>query len=131
MNNNTRIRRMLAYVIDWNLCWVPLIIYISLFSEYFRRPSLENVLLILGFMLLSAASPVLFIFRDVIIKGRSIGKRIFGLRIVDVNSGENASTGKKILRNVFFFIAEVDFFILITTKRTIGDRIASTSVVKK
>ena len=67
--------------------------------------------------------------RDVIFGGRSVGKRIFGLHVIDLCSSAAATNDKKILRNLFFFLYLVDVFVLLATGQTIGDRIAGTLVV--
>ncbi len=83
------------------------------------------------FVLLVLLYPLLFVFRDVIFKGRSIGKRIFGLYVLDKNTNESASIKQRIIRNLFFFIYPVDGIIMIATKESIGDKICNTVVVKK
>ena len=70
-------------------------------------------------------------FRDVIFKGRSIGKHIFGLYVLDKNTNELASIKQRIIRNLFFFIYPVDGIILIASKESIGDKAVNTIVVKK
>lgn len=124
-------RRIFAWIIDWNLSGVPTIVYVLLFSEYFARPSLQNAGLVLGLLFFVMLFPVILVFRDVIFAGRSIGKRIFGLHIIDKRTNEPVSVGKRIIRNLFFFIYPVDGIILLATKESIGDKIAKTIVVKK
>ena len=103
----------------------------KVYSEYFIRPSLQNLGIILGMMMLAFLWIFLIVFRDLILRGRSIGKRIFGLYVLDKRTMEPASVGKRIVRNLFFFAYLVDFFILLITKESIGDKITRTVVVKK
>ena len=131
MNTNVRIRRIIAWVIDWNLSGLPCLLYTTIFMDVFQRPSFQNICYILFFMLLVFLYPVTFVFRDVIFKGRSIGKRIFGLYVLDKNTNEPASIKQRIIRNLFFFIYPVDGIILIVTKESIGDKVVNTTVVKK
>ena len=131
MNTNVRIRRIIAWIIDWNLSGLPCLLYTTIFMDVFKRPSFKNIVYILIFMLLVFLYPVTFVFRDVIFKGRSIGKRIFGLYVLDKNTNEPASIKQRIIRNLFFFIYPVDGIILIVTKESIGDRAVNTTVVKK
>lgn len=130
MNNNVRIRRIIAWIIDWNLSGLPCLIYITLFYDYFIRPSFQNIGLILIFILLVFLHPVIFVFRDIIFKGCSIGKRIFRLHIIDKNTGEPASAKQKIIRNLIFFIYPIDGIILLATKESIGDKAVNTVVIK-
>ena len=131
MNTNVIIRRIIAWIIDWNLSGLPCLLYTTIFMDVFQRPSFQNIGYILIFMLLVFLYPVTFVFRDVIFKGRSIGKRIFGLYVLDKNTNEPASIEQRIIRNLFFFVYPVDGIILIVTKESIGDRAVNTTVVKK
>ena len=131
MNTNVIIRRIIAWIIDWNLSGLPCLLYTTIFMDVFQRPSFQNIGYILIFMLLVFLYPVTFVFRDVIFKGRSIGKRIFGLYVLDKNTNEPASIEQRIIRNLFFFVYPVDGIILIATKESIGDRAVNTIVVKK
>ena len=131
MNTNVRIRRIIAWIIDWILSGLPCLLYTTIFMDVFQRPSFQNIGYILIFMLLVFLYPVTFVFRDVIFKGRSIGKRIFGLYVLDKNTNEPSSIKQRIIRNLFFFIYPVDGIILIVTKESIGDKAVNTTVVKK
>ena len=131
MNNNSIIRRIIAWIIDWNLSGLPCMIYTTIFMEVFKRPSFENIGYILIFILLVFLYIITFVFRDVIFMGRSVGKRIFRLFVLDKNTNEKASVSQRIMRNLFFFIYPVDGIVLIITKESIGDKIANTIVVNK
>ena len=82
-------------------------------------------------MLLAFLFPVTFVFGDAIFRGRSIGKRIFGLYILNKITNEPASIKQRIIRNLFFFIYPVDGIILMATKESIGDKVIKTVVIKK
>ena len=131
MNNNVRFRRIIAWIIDWNLSGLPCLIYTTIFMDVFKRPSIQSMGYILIFMLLVFLYPLIFVFRDVIFKGRSIGKRIFGLYVLDKNTNESASIKQRIIRNLFFFIYPIDGIILLATKESIGDKAVNTIVVKR
>ena len=131
MNNNVRFRRIIAWIIDWNLSGLPCLLYTTIFMDAFKRPSIQSVGYILIFVLLVFLYPVTFVFRDVIFKGRSIGKRIFGLYVLDKNTNEPASIKQITIRNLFFFIYPIDGIILLATKESIGDKAVNTIVVKK
>ena len=131
MNNNVRFRRIIAWIIDWNLSGLPCLIYTTIFMDVFKSPSIQSMGYILIFMILVFLYPVTFVFRDVIFKGRSIGKRIFGLYVLDKNTNESASIKQRIIRNLFFFIYPIDGIILLATKESIGDKAVNTIVVKR
>ena len=73
----------------------------------------------------------IFVLRDFIFKGRSVGKRILGLVVRDKNTNAKTTNQQKILRNLFFSIYVIDGMILLITGETIGDRVAKTVVVPK
>ena len=131
MNNNVRCRRIVAWIIDWCLSSLPCFIFTSIFNDVFQRPSLRNILYLLIFVLLLFLFLITFVLRGVIFKGRSIGKRLFGLIVLDKSTDAPASISQKVIRSLFFFIYPVDGIILIATKESIGDRVANTKVVKK
>ena len=131
MNNNVRFRRIIAWIIDWILSGLPCLIYTTILMVVFKRPSIQSMGYILIFIILVFLYPVTFVFRDVIFKGRSIGKRIFGLYVLDKNTNEPASIKQRIIRNLFFFIYPIDGIILLATKESIGDKAVNTIVVKR
>ena len=131
MNNNVLVRRIIAWIIDWNLSGIPCMLFLALNPDFARYPTLQNAGVALLFVLLVFLYPVLFVFRDVIFNGRSIGKRIFGLYVLEKNTNEPASIKQRIIRSLFFFIYPVDGIILLATKESIGDKISNTVVVKK
>ncbi|MBR5932882.1 MAG: RDD family protein [Treponema sp.] len=72
---------------------------------------------------------ILFIFKD-IFKNGSIGKRIMKLKIIDSETKENASTGKRILRNITWIISWIEFLVYLAAKKRLGDMLAKTDVVE-
>ena len=130
MNEKVRIRRIFAWIIDMVLSATPYVVFSNFFSEELSRPSIQNIGLVFLTFLLALLFIVTFFLRDVIFKGRSIGKRILRLYIYDNGTGAPAPTYKKFLCNLFAFAFPVDCFLLLITKKTIGDRITNTIVVK-
>ncbi len=124
------VKRMLAWVIDWNLSGLPALIYARILVEMSETRKIPVIFLLL-FVLFVFSFPTLFVLRDAIFGGRSIAKRLFRLRVIDKATGELPSKAILIVRNLFFFIYPVDAVVLIVTKNTIGDTVTSTAVVKK
>ncbi len=61
---------------------------------------------------------------------RSIAKRKIGYQLVDQTKGVNASKMQCMIRNITVLIWPIEFFfILITPKRRLGDRIAGTKLI--
>jgi len=71
-----------------------------------------------------------FLLRDSI-PGQSIGKRVLGIKVVQLESGRPCNWGKSILRNITHFVFLIDaLFILSQRNMRIGDMVAKTIVVK-
>ena len=82
-----KLRRILAWIIDWNLCGIPALIYAFVFKTITEAQGLKVVYALI-FVLFVLSYPVLFVVRDVLFKGRSVAKRIFKLRIIDNETNE-------------------------------------------
>lgn len=66
-----------------------------------------------------------------IASGRSAGKRVFGFKIVDFKTKENASHIQCMLRNITMMIWPLEVLMVgLNPKRRIGDFVAHTEVVK-
>ncbi len=128
---STKFKRIIAFLIDWNISLLPFIFVFSFTALFLQQHSEADpiaFLLAFLFMILSFAA---FILRDVIFKGRSLGKRIFGLYVYDKNSLEKASAKQCFLRNIFLIIFQIDGILLLATGKTVGDRVAGTLVMTK
>ena len=73
---------------------------------------------------------ILLVFKD-IFKDGSIGKKIMKLKIIDSETKEPAPLGKRILRNVTWFLSWIEIIVYFVTYKRIGDRLAKTDVVLK
>ena len=127
----TKIRRLAAWLIDWNLIGFVLLLVISAYMAFFEQEGASQAeILILLFLILSY--PVCFILRDLIFGGRSLGKRMLKLVILSKQTGEAPKKSQLLLRNIFsFFVIEIDALIMLITGLSIGDRLAHTVVVAK
>ena len=125
-----KFRRMLAWAIDWNICGLftafLLCIYLAIFHTAI---SAKHPLDLLGAMTIILIYYVTFILRDVIFKGRSLGKRILKLTIIDKKTGAPAKIGKCLLRNLFLIIIQIDAIFMLVSGSSIGDKAAHTAVV--
>lgn len=67
--------------------------------------------------------------RDYLLGGRSLGKRLFGLSVVDLATGGPA-TGKQLLvKDLLLILGPFEAFVLLLTGRSIGERASGTAVV--
>lgn len=120
-----RIKRIAAFIIDWNIALLP-VVTAAVFIMSFAKQNPAVVLLL--FPLILAALAV-FVLRDVIFRGRSLGKRALGLYVYDRKSLTRAGTRQRAVRNLFFFLYFFDGIILLASGQTIGDRVAGTVVL--
>ena len=125
-----KLKRILAWVIDWNLCGIPAIIC----AYYFDAAIIDQGLTAkyaLIFVLGVISLPLLFVFRDVLCNGRSVAKRIFKLCVIDNATNAKPTRRKLIIRNLFFFIYPAEAIMLLAINKTLGDMVTNTTVVKK
>lgn len=128
------VRRFLSFCIDWMIiCMVGF--SLTLFGpqfdpEYLLRPSIYMfsaygaILSILWFVF----APL---FRDALLGGVSLGKRLFGLRVTD-KSGDKASGMTLILRNITFWLVLLEMILVLCNHGIrLGDMLAGTRVVPK
>ena len=76
--------------------------------------------------LLIAVGGVLLCLKDV--SGRSVGKKLLKLNLLDVDSERAPSLIKRILRNISMVIWPVEVFFLLSKRRRIGDVLFHTRV---
>lgn len=128
----TKIRRLVAALIDWNVIGFVVISSASFLLTFIESSSTSistpSILLVLLLML---SYPVCFMLRDLIFGGRSLGKRILGLTVLDNQTGEAPKKNQLLLRNIFLFFIHIDTIIMLITGLTLGDRAAHTVVVRK
>lgn len=129
---STRIKRAIAFVIDWNLCFLPGVLVTLLLSMKMEYMSDRDALVLLLILLLDIAlSLALFVTKDFIMGGRSLGKRMLGLVVVDKATLQKPRAVKLLFRGMFFFIMEVDGLIVLITGNSIYDMAFGTLVLSK
>lgn len=120
---DVKIRRMIAFLIDWNI-----ILYVGM--------AITTLVIWLTASPLLAFPCVFSVFaaislRDAIFKGRSIGKRILKLVVIDSATGKPATGGKLIVRDLFFMLMQIDLVVMLVSGKSIGDYAAKTVVVRE
>lgn len=129
-STGVRLLRLLAWLMDWLICGTPallaFLIFVFLFQSQEPDTQGKHILMLMIMML----SPVVFALRDVLLNGRSIGKRCLGLVVLDKQSGEKANRKQCLLLNLFFFIGGIDAVVLLASGNSVGDKIAGTVVTK-
>ena len=126
---NVRLKRLLAFIIDWYLIWLPVFLMcmaMGLSTKELMELPWWFVFVMFSLVMLAFGVMVL---RDWLLRGRSLGKRIFKLYVYNSQTVERAALNRCALRNIFFFLYPIDGVFLLTTGRTIGDRVANTIVL--
>ena len=113
-------KRLLAFLID---LLVITILYIVI--EYIIH--VYNLLNWVCSLLYSL--PFVYLFCRDCFTGRSIGKRILNISVIDKNSGESISPLKSCIRNVFIIIWPIDLIVLFATKESLQDKSMNSKVV--
>lgn len=126
----TKIRRMLAWMIDWNIIGATVVTACFICIAIFMHKSLFTAE-VLALLLIMISYPLCFVLRDLIFGGRSLGKRIMRLTILDKQTGDAPKKSQLFLRNILScFIMQVDAIVMLATGLSLGDRLAHTVVVK-
>ena len=120
---DVKIRRIFAFLIDWNIIFFVGIVITSLVAWLTVSPLLAVWSMIATFATVG--------MRDAIFKGRSIGKRLLKLVVIDSATGKPATGGKLIVRDMFFMLMEIDLVIMLVSGKSIGDYAAKTVVVRE
>ena len=130
-DSGTKIRRLGAWLIDWNIIGAVILIVVSVYIACFMKEGASQAeTLILLFVMLSY--PVCFMLRDLIFGGRSIGKRILGLTVLSKQTGEPPKKSQLFSRNIVsLFVLQIDTVIMLATGLSLGDRLAHTVVITK
>lgn len=126
-----RIKRIFAFLIDWYIILIPSALitpYITFFLiKHFEGNPWVNFVSFFVFLLPLGA----FLLKDVVCKGRSAGKRVFGLYVYDKKTLKQADNKQCVLKNLFLFLCVFDAVLLLFTGKTLGDRLAGTVVTSE
>lgn len=120
-----RLPRLLAFFLDMSL--LPVFAFAALaIGELLPG---DFVFFVLGIVVFSFLA-VLYC-RDWLLGGRSIGKRLCGLSVVDRATGGPAAGKQLLLKGLCYMVLPFDAFVLLLTGRSVGERISGTAVVRR
>lgn len=117
--------RILAWLIDLAV-FLPLEVLLIMIAQLSFLGSLSMLLIIIA----SVACSVVFLMRDYLFHGSSIGKRLFRLRVVDTDTLDEPSPKQLIVKNLFLFLGFFDGLFLLVSGRSLGERASCTAVVR-
>ena len=126
-------KRIYAGIVDF---LIACLIQTILMGLFFIKPLLNNTgdintfNIMVRMFTISYCSMMYLVIRDIIGK-KSIGKRIFKLKIV--NKCDNSETNflKRLLRNITWLLTWVDIIVFLISKERLGDKIFGTDVVEQ
>ena len=116
------LKRLLASFIDVSICFTFYYLFTYFKNNYF--------LIIIGAYILC---------KDILFEGRSIGKLLVGLIVIQITNGKPCKISQSILRNTLFIIPGLNIvsfffevFLIYKDKQGIrlGDRLANTQVIE-
>ena len=121
-------KRFIAGAIDF---FIAAIIQSILMFFFIMKPLVAqqieaNQVIILNLQI-TLISMLYLIVRDILGK-RSIGKRIFKMKIVDTKSNETANFMARLLRNITWLLGPIEIIVLLASGKRIGDIIAKTKI---
>ena len=120
--------RAAAFLIDVCLAGIVTLPFLWPITDAMQNDRLSKPLFWLLYLLILAAFAALLILRDVLLKGRSVGKRLFGLHVRDKHTLADTRPVQLIQNNLFFWIPAVDLILLLATGATLGNRVSDTVV---
>ena len=112
-------KRFAAIFIDGLIAYVPMFLFATI--------GLYKIMT-LGYL----AALAYYLLRDALLDGRSIGKKVLGLKVVKSADGSSIAGdfGKSAVRNVSLFIPFIDAIFVLTDKDRLGDGWAQTMVIE-
>ena len=129
-DTGVKFRRIGAWLVDWMLSGVIPLLLLPFIVEGIKAQNGVGIFEALAVIVI-LIFPVSFALRDLIWRGRSLGKRIFGLAVINIKTGSTAGRGARAARGVLFMAAYVDGIVMLVSGRSFGDRMAGTVVVDK
>ena len=137
MDSELPLRRIVAFLIDRLVGLAPTFVFgVFFFVLLLGGEALEALaalMLGLGFLSFIFFNIGYMLLRDGLFDGRSLGKRVMGLKVMD-SRGKPCGIGDSVLRNIIFFIPILPLIelilVLIDPGQRIGDKWAKTKVVR-
>ncbi len=117
-----KLKRVLAFFVDMLVVILPYYFVIFFVLADLELTGRQATLIH------SLAMCAVFLFKDIF--GRSLGKRIFGLRIVYDNEACRYSFFRLLLRNFTLILWFVEAILLFQDKKRLGDKLMATNVIE-
>lgn len=128
-----KIRRLFAILIDEIFCAIfAFIVAIAAVIVMASFSLTEDVITAATLLVAYVAFCLGFVLRDAIMGGTSLGKRIFGLYVVDKVNATKPVVWQRVVRSLGqVFFSTPDAIVVLISGRGIGDYVAGTAVVSR
>jgi len=123
--------RMKAGIIDFLIVAIiqSILMFIFVITPIMNKQVVEDQFLFLN-LKITFISITYMLIRD-ILGGKSIGKKFFKLKIINLNNRKEAGMTNRLLRNVTWVLGPIEIVLLLINGKRIGDWISGTQVVKE
>ena len=129
------LNRILAFILDRVISLLIIVIGIPVViaGESMDNSAVELITKIIFFLLLALA--IVYAYARDMIGGRSLSRRIFFQKVVDINTGEPIAGWKSVIREIpthFAPLLPIELMLLITRQdhRRLGDQWANSIVIR-
>lgn len=124
-SKSIRMKRILAFLIDYAVLFLPCILLTTIAVLTFG-----DIISIIIACTAIVTFVICFVLRDYLFNGRSIGKRICKLTVLDANTLSTPSAKQLIVKGVLLLFP-LDCFFLIFSGKSLGERASCTIVMRK
>ncbi len=125
-------RRVVAYLIDYILLWIVIILFYLLGSFVQKRLPVETseIVLLISFYLTPLFIMVYMSFKDFLFRNASIGKKIMKTHVISIVDNNKNLRKQLIIRNLFgVFLLPIEGILVLSGQRRLGDSYTNTAVV--
>ena len=139
-STGVKLKRLLSSIIDLSFASAITYFFTCVLNGVLTRAEFtEGITSILCVLHLLISFVLLFGLRDILFFGKSAGKRIMGLTVLDKRTGMKAGVRQRLLRNaatvmltlISPLLLAVDCIIMLVRGQSVGDSLAHTVVVEK
>ncbi len=122
-------KRIFAFAIDFLITsLIQAVLMISLIMSKIITNQLDISTIPFAILGITYISMLYMIFRDCF-GSKSIGKRILKLKIVSIETQEQAALVKRFVRNITWILGPLEIIYYLLTKKRLGDHISKTKVI--
>lgn len=124
MKKTYRAKRVLAFLIDMMILHGTCLLALGIL-----RLAFLGKLAVILFAAVAMPAIACFLLRDYLFFGRSLGKRMLKLRVVDGQTLGLPTSKQLIVKDLGLFMSGIDLAFLLATGKSLGERISLTAVV--